>query len=332
MKHQTEKTSSGVQHQPKLLEQLKIALRVRHRTLATETAYVGWVRRYIYFHNKRHPSEMGADEINAFLSHLAVEGKVAASTQNQALNALVFLYRHVLEKEFGPLEGLIRAKRPERVPVVMTRQEVKAVIDEMKGLSRLQTTMLYGTGMRVKECLRLRVKDVDFDMNQITIRDAKGHKDRYVMLPAVAASGLRRHLRWAWKQHQADLEAGYGRVYLPYALERKYPQAPTEWKWQYVFPATKISTDPRSGITRRHHLHVSVLQKAVKAAVRRAKIYKQATCHTFRHSFATHLLEDGSDIRTVQKLLGHKDVKTTEIYTHVLKCGPAGVRSPADRL
>ncbi len=316
---------------PKLLDQMRTALRVRHRTLATEKAYVDSVKRYILFHGKRHPRELGDTEINAFLSHLAVEGNVSASTQNQALNAVVFLYRHVLKKDLGKFD-LIRAKRPERVPVVLSRQEVRQLLSELQGVCKLVGTLLYGTGMRLKECLRLRVKDVDFVRRQITIRDAKGHKDRYTMLPVVVEKDLRAHLELIRRLHREDRAQGFGRVFMPEALDRKYRQAAAEWRWQYVFPASRISSDPRSGIKRRHHLHPSVMQKAVKEAVRRARIHKEASCHTLRHSFATHLLEDGSDIRTVQMLLGHKDVKTTEIYTHVLRCGPGGVRSPADRL
>jgi len=325
-------SSDGSRRSPKLLDQLVAALRVRHYSIRTEAAYRRWAKRFILFHGKRHPNELGAAEITAFLNHLAVARNVAASTQNQALNALIFLYRHILEKDVKELEGLVRAKRPKRLPVVLTRREVKAVTAQLECIHRLMAVLLYGTGMRIMECLRLRVQDIDFERREITIRDGKGNKDRRTMLPKAVAEDLREHLRSVRKLHQQDLARGFGRVWLPYALERKYPNAAADWRWQYVFPASKMSVDPRSGVTRRHHPDPSVLQREVKAAVDRAGIRKAATCHTLRHSFATHLLEDGQDIRTVQELLGHKDVKTTEIYTHVLNRGPRGVRSPADRL
>ena len=284
----------------------------------------------ILFHGKRHPAEMGPAEITHFLTSLAVNEKVAASTQNQALSALLFLYRAVLEQDLPWIDGVVRAKRPERLPVVLTRDEVRAVLKQLVGEPCLMGLLLYGAGLRLLECARLRVKDVDFASNQIVVRDGKGHKDRVTMLPAAVKSRLARHLEVVRRQHQLDLERGAGWVELPDALTRKYPNAGREWPWQWVFPATRTYVDRVTGQRRRHHLHESVLQRAVKDAVRRAGITKPASCHTFRHSFATHLLEDGHDIRTVQELLGHSDVSTTMIYTHVLNQGPSGVRSPLD--
>jgi integron integrase len=301
-------------------------------SLRTEKAYVHWIRRYILFHGKRHPREMGEAETNAFLTHLAVEGQVSASTQTQALCALLFLYRTVLEKEVGELEGLVRAKRRRKLLVVLTAEEVKSILSRLQGDDRIFLSLLYGTGMRLLEALRLRVKDVDFAYDQITIRDGKGAKDRMTILPASLKADLREHLKKVKPQHEADLRAGHGRVYLPNALSRKYPGAAAEWGWQYVFPAPTLSRDPRSGERRRHHLYERSIQKAFHQAVRAAGIVKPATCHTLRHSFATHLLMNGYDIRTVQELLGHKSVKTTMIYTHVLNRGGRGVRSPVDLL
>ena len=273
---------------------------------------------------------MGAPEITRFLSWLAVDGKVAASTQNQALSALLFLYREVLELDLPWLDGVVRAKRPQRLPVVLTRDEVRAVLQPLKGVPRLMAYLLYGAGLRLLECCRLRVQDMDFAANQIVVRGGKGDKDRATMLPAAVKTDLARHLVGVRKQHQQDLARGAGWVELPTALDRKYPNAGREWAWQWVFPATRMYVDRVTGQRRRHHLHESVLQRAVKDAVRRAGIPKRAGPHTLRHSFATHLLEDGKDIRTVQELLGHRDVTTTQIYTHVLNRGPAGVRSPLD--
>jgi len=275
---------------------------------------------------------MGPVEITQFLSWLAVKEKVAASTQNQALSALLFLYRAVLEQDLPWLDGVVRAKRPERLPVVLTRGEVRAVLDRLHGVPRLMGLLLYGAGLRLLECARLRIKDVDFASNQIVVRDGKGHKDRVTMLPAAVKAGLARHLDGVRRQHELDVERGSGWVELPDALRRKYPSAGREWAWQWVFPATRIYVDRLTGERRRHHLHESVLQRAVKEAVRRTGIAKPASCHTFRHSFATHLLGDRHDIRTVQELLGHSDVSTTQIYTHVLNRGPSGVQSPADRM
>jgi integron integrase len=317
---------------PKLLDQVREAIRSRHYSPKTEESYVHWIKRFIFFHNKRHPAEMGEKEIAQFLSSLANELHVSASTQNQALNSILFLYRQVLRKEIGYVNGFIRAKRPHRLPVVLTRQEVKSILGVLDNSEWLMAMLLYGAGLRLMECLRLRIKDIDFTSNQIVVRAGKGDKDRHTMLPLAAKDALVKHLDWIKRQHQRDLERGLGRVALPNALERKYPNAGKEWGWQWVFPASSHYTDRATGEQRRHHLHESVLQKAVKRAVRKAGLAKPATPHTFRHSFATHLLEDGYDIRTVQELLGHNDVSTTMIYTHVLNRGGRGVNSPADRL
>ncbi len=315
---------------PKLLDQLRSAIRLRHYSLRTEEAYVRWARTFIHFHNKRHPAELGGAEIRSFLSHLATNQNVAASTQNQALNALVFLYRHVLDQPFPDVGEVVRAKRPRKLPVVFTREEVRHVLAQLEGVQQLIAQLLYGSGLRLLECLRLRVKDLEFSANQITVREGKGAKDRVTMLPHSLALPLRQHLSRVRRVHEEDLRQGYGAVYLPFALERKYPNAARSWTWQYVFPSRTRSTDPRSGEVRRHHLSESSVQKAVTQAIRRAGIAKAGSCHTFRHSFATHLLEEGYDIRTVQELLGHADVRTTMIYTHVLNLGGRGVRSPLD--
>jgi len=317
---------------PRLLDRVRATLRARHGSLRTEKAYVGWIRRYILFHDKRHPAEMGAAEITRFLSALALERNVAASTQNQALSALMFLYRDVLEQDLPWLDEIVRAKRPARIPVVLSRGEVHAVLDALDGPVRLVALLLYGAGLRLLEALRLRVKDIDFARNQIAVRGGKGDRDRVTMLPTAVSRDLGKHLETVRDRHEADLRAGAGWVELPWALARKYPRAGREWGWQWVFPATRIYLYRETGQRRRHHLHESVMQRAVKAAVRSTGIAKRASCHSLRHSFATHLLEDGADIRTVQELLGHRDVTTTMIYTHVLNRGPAGVRSPADRL
>jgi len=305
-------------------------LRVKHYSLRTETQYIQWVRRFILFHGKSHPRDMGATEVEAFLTHLAVEGQVAAFTQNQALSALLFLYREVLGMDLPWLEGVVRAKAPRRLPVVLTRQEVKAVLAQMSGVYRLMATLLYGTGMRLMECVRLRVKDVDFERGEILIRDGKGGKDRVTMLPQAVSDDLQAHLHGRRALFEADSRLGKGAVYLPDALARKYPNAPEDWGWQYVFPSGSFSMDPRSGHERRHHLDEKLLQRAMKRAVQAAGIAKPATPHTLRHSFATHLLAGGYDIRTVQELLGHSDVATTMIYTHVLNKGGRGVVSPLD--
>lgn len=316
--------------QSRLLNQIRAATRTRHYSIRTEDSYVDWARRYIAFHGQRAPGELGVPEINAFLSHLAVEDQVAASTQNQALNALVFLYRHVLYQDLEGDINPIRAKAPDRLPVVLTRAEVRALMDELSGTHLLMAKILYGGGLRLLECLRLRVKDIDFAQRQIVVRDGKGMKDRLTMLPAGLVEPLRTQLAEVRAIHALDLAQGLGNVYLPFALERKHPNAGREWIWQYVFPAKRIAPDPRSGKLRRHHFDETVLQRAVKAAAEKAGIAKRVGCHTLRHSFATHLLENGYDIRTVQELLGHSDVKTTMIYTHVLNRGPRGVRSPLD--
>ena len=317
---------------PKLLDQVRHAIRIRHYSPRTEETYVHWIKRFIFFHNKRHPAEMGEKEIAQFLSNLASEQHVSASTQNQALNAILFLYRHVLSKDIGYVDGVVRANRPKRLPTVLTRQEVKSIFGCIDSSDWLMAMLLYGAGLRLMECLQLRVKDIDLTTNQILVRAGKGDKDRHTMLPAAVKEPLAKHLDKIRQQHQRDVERGLGRVALPNALERKYPNAGKEWAWQWVFPATSHYIDKVTGEKRRHHLHESVLQKAVKEAVRKTGIPKPASPHTFRHSFATHLLEDGYDIRTVQELLGHRDVSTTMIYTHVLNRGGRGVNSPADRL
>jgi integron integrase len=317
---------------PRLLDRVRAAARLRHYSRRTEAAYVAWIRRYIFFHGKRHRAELGAAEVTRFLSSLAVDGGVAASTQNQALGALLFLYREVLVLDLPWLDGIVRAKRPERLPVVLTREEVAAVLRPLTGVPRLMASLLYGSGLRLLECCRLRIQDVDFARNQIVVRGGKGDKDRVTMLPGVVKTDLARHLEGVRAQHQRDLHQGAGWVELPTALARKYPNAGREWVWQWVFPATRPYRDRETGQWRRHHLHESVLQRVVKDAARGAGIAKRATPHTLRHSFATHLLEDGRDIRTVQELLGHRDVATTQIYTHVLNRGPSGVKSPIDTI
>jgi integron integrase len=317
--------------QPRLLDQVRQRIRYRHYSIRTEQSYVDWIRRFILFHDKRHPRDMGAREVEAFLSWLATERQVAASTQNQALSALLFLYREVLEIELPWLDDVKPAKRPERLPVVLTREEVRAVLARLDGRNALMASLLYGSGLRLMECVRLRIKDVELDRRQLLVRDGKGGKDRMTMLPQRLVPGLREQIERAREIHRQDLADGHGAVWLPHALARKYPRAPWEPGWQYVFPASRRSTDPRSGRTGRHHIEEKSLQRAVKGAVRTAGIEKPASCHTFRHSFATHLLEDGHDIRTIQELLGHRDVKTTMIYTHVADCGGRGVPSPLDR-
>jgi integron integrase len=298
--------------------------------LRTEEAYIDWIRRFILFHQKRYPREMGAREINQYLMHLAVVGHVSASTQNQAFSALLFLYQKVLAVDPGQIAGVVRANRPRRLPVVLTRAEVRAVLQELQGTYRLIGQLLYGSGLRLLEALRLRVKDLDFSRHEITVREGKGNKDRRTMLPQTVQAELQAHLERVRQLHEQDLQRGLGRVFLPDALDRKLPEAAREWRWQYVFPAATISTDPRSGERRCHHAHEGAVSRAVTAAVRRAGLTKRATCHSFRHSFATHLLEGGYDIRTVQELLGHEDVSTKMIYTHVLNKGGQGVRSPLD--
>lgn len=317
---------------PKLLDQLRWALRSRHYSSRTEQTYCLWVKRYIYFHSVRHPAEMAEPEINDFLTHLAVKLKVSASTQNQALSALLFLYRYVIGRKVGSFTDVVRARKPERLPVVLTRGEVKAVLNHLTGEDWLRGSLMYGAGLRLIECLRLRVQDVDFTSSIITVREGKGSKDRVTMLPAVVKQPLAEHLEHVKAIHEHDLALGHGRVFLPNALARKYPGAAAEWRWQWVFPQEHLWRNPDTGERGRHHVDESIVQRAVRAAVIQAGLTKRASCHTFRHSFATHLLEGGYDIRTIQELLGHKDVRTTMIYTHVLNQGPKGVRSPMDEV
>jgi integron integrase len=331
----TESTGSGQQSgseigRPRLLQRVHEAIRVRHYSRRTEEAYVHWIKRLIYFHGKRHPETMGEAEVTAFLNHLAAERHVAAATQNQALSAILFLYREVLGRELPWLDGVQRPSRPPRVPVVLTRAEVERLLAGMTGTRWLIASLLYGAGLRVMECLRLRVKDADLSYRQVLVRDGKGEKDRVTMLPEKLVAPMCGHLERVRLLHARDLREGYGEVHLPYALARKYPRAGREWHWQYIFPSQHRSADPEDGVVRRHHLYESVPQRAIKEAARAAGIAKPVSCHTLRHSFATHLLEGGYDIRTVQELLGHSDVSTTMIYTHVLNKGGRGVKSPLD--
>lgn len=319
--------SSAPQRSP-FLEEVRAAIRVKHYSIRTEEAYVNWVKRYILFHNKQHPGKMGASEVRDFLTHLAVDRHVAASTQNQALNALVFLYKVVLDRPLGEIDGVVRAKRPQRIPVVLTVDETRRLLRHLDGIQWICGCLMYGSGLRLMECMRLRVMDLDFEHRAVLVRNGKGGKDRVVTLPDELIPILKRHLEGVRNVHEKDLADGYGAVYLPHALARKYPNAPLEWGWQYVFPASKRSIDPRSGLGRRHHSDESSIQKAVKTAVRKADIHKKASCHTLRHAFATHLLERGMDIRTVQEQLGHKDIRTTQIYTHVINRGGNAVVSP----
>jgi integron integrase len=307
-------------------------IRVRHYSYKTELTYVAWVKRFIAFHNMQHPATLGPQAIGAFISHLATKRDVSASTQNQALAAVVFLYEQVLNIPVGEIADLQRAKRRHGVPVVFSPEEVKAILDRLAGRNRIMAGLLYGGGLRLMECLRLRVKDLDCAYGQMTVRDGKGAKDRVTPLPKAFVAPLGKHLEAVKLLHEDDLRRGLGAVEMPFALARKYPNAEREWGWQYVFPADRISIDPRTGRHGRHHVYETVLQKAVRAAIREAGITKHAGCHTFRHSFATHLLQAGTDLRTIQELLGHHDVKTTMIYTQVLQAGAYGVASPADRL
>jgi integron integrase len=316
---------------PRLLEQVRRRLRVKHYSLRTEDIYLGWIRRFFLANGKRHPRDMGAPEMETFLSALANDGKVAASTQNQALSALLFLYREVLGIDLPWMDGVTRAKRPRRLPTVLSVAEVQSILARMDGRPWLVASLLYGTGLRLMECLRLRIKDVDFRRNEIMVRDGKGGKDRRTMLPRTLVEPLQREVERARLLHQADLAAGFGAARLPHALARKYPSAPREFGWQYVFASAQRSIDPRDGFERRHHFDDGILSRAVKTACRKAGIEKPVSAHTLRHSFATHLLEAGYDIRTIQELLGHKDVATTQIYTHVLNRGGGGVLSPLDR-
>ena len=321
-------------HHPKLLEQVRQVLRLHHYSIHTERSYIDWIIRFVRFHRMRSREDLYPAEsrIEVFLTDLAVRGNVAPSTQNQAMNALVFLYKRVLHATLDGVIDAVRADRKVKVPVVMTRDEVAAVIALMNGSSQLVAKLLYGSGLRIMEAVRLRTKDIDFDMKQVTVRAGKGDKDRITTFPGSLSSLLRNHLGRVGTLHQQDIDKGHGEVYLPHALARKYPNAAKEWGWQYVFPARDLSVDPRSGAVRRHHVDPSVINKAIKAAVRRAGLTKQISAHTFRHSFATHLLQRGTDIRTIQQLLGHSDLKTTMIYTHILQQGGQGVLSPLDDL
>jgi integron integrase len=315
---------------PRLLEQVRQSLRLRHYSYRTEEQYLSWIRRFILFHHKRHPKEMGAAEVEAFLNDLAVRGQVAAATQNQALAALLYLYRHVLNQELPWLNEIVRARRPRRVPMVLSREETRAVLAQLPGVYWLIGTLLYGGGLRLMECLRLRVQDIDFSYSRITVRDGKGGKDRVTILPALVVPPLRAHLEAMEERHRVAVRDGYGGVDLPLSVNHKRPAAALEWAWQYVFPGLRPSADPRSGVNRRHHIMEDSVQRQMRAAVRRAGINKAASCHTLRHCFATHLLERGYDIRTVQELMGHADVSTTQLYTHVLQKGANAVASPAD--
>jgi len=319
------------QDSPKLLDRMRAEIRVRHYSIRTEETYLDWARRFILFHNKRHPRDMGADEVQAFLSHLAVERKVSPSTQNQAKSALLFLYRDVLHIELPWLDEVIAAKMGKRLPVVLTTNEMRALLNAMSGTMGLVASLLYGTGMRLLEGLRLRVKDVEFERREIVVREGKGNKDRVTVLPENLILPLQAHLAKVKALHERDLDAGYGEVYMPNALAVKYPKAARAWGWQFVFPSPVRSIDPRSGVERRHHLYEASVQRAVREAAKIAEITKPVTPHVLRHSFATHLLQSGYDIRTVQELLGHSDVSTTMIYTHVLNKGGRGVVSPLDR-
>ena len=312
------------------MDEMRAALRARHYSRRTEQAYCRWVRRFIRFHGLRHPAQMAEGEVNAFLTHLAVREQVSASTQTQALSAILFLYRHVLGRDLGAIDGIIRARTPDHLPVVLTPEEVWALLAHLEGMPWLVASLLYGSGLRLMECLRLRVLDLDFERGEIVVRDGKGGKDRVTMLPRSLTAPLEAQLREAKAVHERDLGHGWGRVVLPEALARKYPNAPADWRWQWVFPQQRRWRDPRTGAQGRHHVHPTVIQRAVCEAVRHAGIPKHATCHTLRHSFATHLLAGGYDIRTIQELLGHRNVSTTMVYTHVLNRGGHGVRSPID--
>ncbi len=317
---------------PRLLDQVRAKIRLKHYSIRTEESYIDWIKRYILFHGKRHPAQLGAPEVEAFLTHLAVERRVAASTQNQAKSALLFLYREVLNTELPWLDNVEKAKAPQRLPVVLTRAEVQSLLSRLQGVDWLMASLLYGAGLRLMECVRLRIKDVDWARKEIVVRDGKGHKDRVTMLPLALVQPMKEQIACVRQQHAQEVRAGGGSVYLPYALAVKYPNAAYEWYWQYVFPAAKPSIDPRSGVLQRHHVSEQNVQRAMKQAVRDADLSKPATPHTLRHSFATHLLEGGYDIRTVQELLGHSDVSTTMIYTHVLNKGGRGVQSPLDQV
>lgn len=328
--HRMDTPVSSDQKSPKLLDRLRDKIRLHHYSIRTEQAYVEWVRRFIFFHNKRHPKDLGAAAVESFLTHLAVERRVAASTQNQARSALLFLYKEVLGIQLPWLNDVTPAKRPKRLPVVLTQGEARQLLNELNGSMWLISSLLYGTGMRLLEGLRLRVKDVELERREIIVREGKGNKDRVTVLPETLLLPLREQMMRTKSLHDQDLADGLGEVYLPNALGVKYPNAGKSWGWQYIFPSPRRAIDPRSGEERRHHIVPETVQKAVKTAASRAGIHKPVTPHVLRHSFATHLLQAGYDIRTVQELLGHKDVNTTQIYTHVLNRGGRGVRSPLD--
>jgi len=321
-----------VSKKPMLLEVVRQRIRLKHYSHRTEKSYVQWIRRFVRFHNRRHPRELGKTEIEAFLTHLAVERKVSASTQNQAFSALLFLYRNVLELPMPQLDAVQRAKKPRRLPTVLSPDEVRQILCQLDGKYWIAGNLLYGSGLRLLECLRLRVQDIDFEMCQLMVRAGKGNKDRVTILPEAVIEPLQKHLKNVRAIHSRDLKQGLGRVYMPVALTRKYPNAAYEWLWQFVFPSTTYIQDRELGHTVKYHLHEKALQRAIRNAVKKSGISKRATAHTFRHSFATHLLQRGADIRTIQELLGHKDVSTTMIYTHVIQKGGMGVRSPADIL
>lgn len=330
-KHQATTSTKMSDPKPKkLLDQVREALRTKHYSYRTEKTYVDWIKRYIIFHKKQHPKDLGVEEIRAFIAYLATDRKVATSTQNQALSAILFLYRIVLEQETNLPPGLLNPSRPKRLPVVLTHAEAMSIITSMRGVPRIMTKILYGSGLRLMECMRLRVRDIDFEHHQIIVRGGKGDDDRFTVLPDSVAADLKHILQDVKVLHQKDLQEGNGEVALPNALGVKYKNAGKEWGWQYIFPASRLSLDPVSGVIRRHHLDESVLQKAIRNAAQRVKIDKEVSAHTFRHSFATQLLQNGYDIRTIQELLGHKDVKTTMIYTHVLQRGASAVKSPLD--
>lgn len=314
----------------KLLDQLRDLIRTKHLSIRTEKTYVQWAKRFILYHNKTHPVRMGAEQINQYLTFLAVKKRVAASTQNQALNAIVFMYKHLLGQNTTDIGNYVRAKRSQKIPVVLSKDEVQELFKHITGVYKLIAGLLYGSGLRIMECMRLRIKDVDFKYKCITVRDGKGQKDRVTMLPDKITHRLKLQIERAKIIHHQDLNDGIGSIYLPFAIERKYKNAGKDWRWQYVFPAPNLSIDPRSGIKRRHHLSENRMQKEIHSAVIKSYITKSASCHTLRHSFATHLLESGYDIRTVQELLGHKNLNTTMIYTHILKQGGKGVKSPLD--
>jgi len=322
---------NNIKKHPKFLDIVQQKIRLKHYSIRTEKTYLSWIKRFLLFHNKRHPKDMGKTEIEAFLTDLAVNSNVSASTQNQAFSALLFLYNQVINIDVFKEINAVRAKKPKRLPTVLTFNETIKVINSITGISQLIVKLLYGSGVRGIECVRLRIKDIDFEMNQITIRDGKGQKDRLTMLPENIKSGLMENMNYVKNLHKKDLSEGYGSVYLPNALAKKYKNASKEWLWQYVFPSKNFSVDPRSKVKRRHHIHLDTLNKAIKKAVRISGITKNVSTHVFRHSFAAHLLEDGYDIRTIQELLGHKDVSTTMIYTHVLNKGGRAVRSPLDK-